>query len=69
MDPGTTTEPVIKRISEKNKNSYFLPKRKDCGEKIMEVVRAGDRVIIMGARDDTLSAFANSIMERINSLS
>lgn len=69
VDRTTGTEPVIKRISEKNRNSYFLPKRKDCGEKIMELVRAGDRVIIMGARDDTLSAFANSIMERINSLS
>ena len=32
--------------------------RERCGDRIVEIAQAGDRVVVMGARDDTLTVFA-----------
>ena len=42
-----------------------LADRPACGDRILELVRPGDRVIVMGARDDTLSTFAAELLQRI----
>jgi UDP-N-acetylmuramate--alanine ligase len=47
------------------RNAEYIPAREDCGNHIVELAQAGDRVIIMGARDDTLSGFAFDILKSI----
>ncbi|MBL0924674.1 MAG: UDP-N-acetylmuramate--alanine ligase [Sphingomonadaceae bacterium] len=42
-----------------------IPSREDCGLRIAELAQPGDRIVIMGARDDTLSAFATGILSAI----
>ncbi|MEM1106957.1 MAG: Mur ligase family protein [Pseudomonadota bacterium] len=42
-----------------------LPKREACGEALLTEARPGDRIVIMGARDDTLSIFAESLVSRL----
>jgi UDP-N-acetylmuramate--alanine ligase len=42
-----------------------LPDRAACGDRIVELARPGDRVIVMGARDDTLSQFAAELVSRL----
>lgn len=39
--------------------------REDCGDRLIELARPGDRIIVMGARDDTLSQFAAGLLESI----
>lgn len=39
--------------------------RAECGRQIIAIARPGDRIVIMGARDDTLSAFAAEIVEKL----
>jgi len=39
--------------------------RVDCAKQITAVARPGDRIVIMGARDDTLSAFAAEMLDNI----
>jgi UDP-N-acetylmuramate--alanine ligase len=39
--------------------------RADCGKRIAELARPGDRVVIMGARDDTLTTFAKELLARL----
>ena len=39
-----------------------IPSRDDCENRIVALARPGDRIVIMGARDDTLSAFARSVL-------
>ena len=39
--------------------------RAACGDKLLELAEAGDRVVVMGARDDTLSTFAAELVERL----
>lgn len=39
--------------------------RAACGDRLVELARSGDRIIVMGARDDTLSVFAQDLLERL----
>jgi UDP-N-acetylmuramate--alanine ligase len=36
-----------------------------CGDKLIELAEPGDRIVVMGARDDTLSTFAAELVERL----
>ena len=44
----------------------YIPARADCAQRIVELARSGEppapRVVVMGARDDTLSQFASEIL-------
>ncbi len=43
----------------------YIASREDCGARLVALARPGDRIIIMGARDDTLSLFAQSVLDRL----
>jgi UDP-N-acetylmuramate--alanine ligase len=42
-----------------------VPDRAACGERIAELAKPGDRIVIMGARDDTLTQFAKDLLARL----
>ena len=44
----------------------YVTSREDCGDRIVEIAQAGDRIVVMGARDDTLSTFARAILDRLD---
>jgi UDP-N-acetylmuramate--alanine ligase len=67
---GTTTrevtsEHIIKGVRDKGREAHHIPARTDCGEKLVALAKPGDRIVIMGARDDTLSEFAASVLQRL----
>lgn len=41
-----------------------LKSRADCGERLVALARPGDRIVVMGARDDSLSTFAAELLAR-----
>ena len=43
-----------------------IPDRSACGTRILALAQPGDRVAVMGARDDTLTEFAQSILARLS---
>ena len=43
-----------------------VPDRATIGARLIAEARAGDRILIMGARDDTLSSFAADLLERLD---
>lgn len=45
--------------------ALHIADRAECGRQIIAMARPGDRIVIMGARDDTLSAFAAEIVEKL----
>ena len=53
-------------ISEAGKPAEHCAAREDCGERIVQIARPGDRIVVMGARDDTLSTFARAILDRLD---
>jgi UDP-N-acetylmuramate--alanine ligase len=42
--------------------------REACGDRLIDLARPGDRIIVMGARDDTLSLFAQSLVEGLGNV-
>lgn len=39
--------------------------RETCGDRLVAAAKPGDRIVIMGARDDTLTEFARSVLGRV----
>ena len=65
VDRSEGSERIVKLIAEAGGQALYIPSREDCGAHIAAIARPGDRVVVMGARDDTLTAFAASILERL----
>ena len=53
-------------ISEAGKPAEHFASRENCGERIVQIAQPGDRIVVMGARDDTLSTFARAILDRLD---
>lgn len=67
---GTTTrevtsEHITKGVHDKGREAHHVPARADCGDKLIALAKPGDRVVIMGARDDTLSEFAAGVLQKL----
>jgi UDP-N-acetylmuramate--alanine ligase len=61
-DRSVTSEDIVRGVREADHDAQAFETRTDCGNKLLELARAGDRVIIMGARDDTLATFASELL-------
>ncbi|MFN5086493.1 MAG: glutamate ligase domain-containing protein [Novosphingobium sp.] len=64
-DRSEGSERIIRMIREHGGNAEYLPSRADCGHYLAEMARPGDRIVIMGARDDTLSVFAREVLASV----
>ncbi len=64
-DRSIGSEKVVADITEFGGNAQHIASREDCGHAINAMARPGDRIVIMGARDDTLRSFAAGILERL----
>ena len=67
---GTTNRAVgsadiVAGVRSLNRAAEHIPERSDCADRLVELARPGDRIIVMGARDDTLTQFAEGLLERL----
>jgi UDP-N-acetylmuramate--alanine ligase len=65
VDRSEGSERIVRLIREAGGTAEYLPDRAACGERIAALVRLGDRVVVMGARDDTLTQFAKDLLARL----
>lgn len=56
-----TSQQFISDCSYKGLNGIYAPSRNEIGKLIESEAKSGDRIVIMGARDDTLTDFAKGI--------
>ncbi len=54
---------IIDAVAAAGKQAAFFERRADIPDFILQQAKPGDRVVVMGARDDTLSDFARSILD------
>lgn len=47
--------------------AYYIPERKNIAKAIKENVQKHDAILVMGARDDTLTTFANKLFQMVKS--
>jgi UDP-N-acetylmuramate--alanine ligase len=66
VDRSEGSERIVRLIREAGGNAEHVPTREDCGNHIAALARPGDRVVIMGARDDTLTVFAKEVLARLS---
>ncbi|MEJ8403950.1 Mur ligase family protein [Brevundimonas vesicularis] len=64
-DRSVGSEDIASGVRVAGRHAEALATRADCGERIVEIAQPGDRIIVMGARDDTLSTFAAELLGRL----
>lgn len=65
VDRSEGSERIVRLIAEAGVSAQYIPSREACADRIVELARPGDRVVIMGARDDTLTLFARDLLARL----
>ncbi len=66
VDRSEGSQRIVRLIGEAGGRAEYIPSRDAVGDRIAEIARPGDRIVIMGARDDTLSTFARDLFARLN---
>ena len=61
-DQSQGSERIVLLIREHGGQAEHIATREDCAARIVQLARPGDRVVVMGARDDTLSQFAKHLL-------
>jgi len=68
---GGTTDRVrgsdwlAEQVVAHERHAEHIPERSAIGDALVAEAQSGDRIVIMGARDDTLSEFARDLVERL----
>ncbi len=67
---GTTTrdvtsDDIVRDIAARGRAAFAFKDRTACAGKLLALARPGDRLVVMGARDDTLSEFAADLLRRL----
>ncbi len=65
VDRSVGSRAVAGRIAGAGRRAEALADRAACGERLLALARPGDRIVVMGARDDTLAAFARGLLDRL----
>jgi UDP-N-acetylmuramate--alanine ligase len=65
VDRSIGSSDIVKEIVRRGRNALALPDRNACGEKLVLLAHSGDRIVVMGARDDSLSQFAQDLLARL----
>lgn len=64
-DRSVGSEDIAAGVRAAGRTAQALATRDACGDRLLELARPGDRILIMGARDDTLSEFAADLLRRL----
>lgn len=61
-DKSISSKEIIKELNYKGIDAFFVPKREDIANEVKLKAVPGDVVLVMGARDDSLTDLCNSIL-------
>jgi UDP-N-acetylmuramate--alanine ligase len=64
-DRSEGAERVVRLIAAAGGHAEHIAERDDVADRIASIARAGDRIVVMGARDDTLTEFARGLLARL----
>jgi len=65
VDRSVGSRDIAEGVVASGRRAEALADRAACGERLLDLARPGDRIVVMGARDDTLSQFAADLLERV----
>lgn len=62
---GVASADIVAAVTAKGRTAFGFADRAACGAKVLELAKPGDRIVVMGARDDTLSQFAGELLAKL----
>ncbi|PKP82400.1 MAG: UDP-N-acetylmuramate--alanine ligase [Alphaproteobacteria bacterium HGW-Alphaproteobacteria-18] len=62
VDRSVSSQDLAADITALGRHAEALGDRDACGGRLLELARPGDRILVMGARDDTLTVFAQELL-------
>lgn len=65
VDRSVGSADIADGVAARGRRAAHLPARAACGERLLALARPGDRIVVMGARDDTLTTFAADLLARV----
>jgi UDP-N-acetylmuramate--alanine ligase len=65
FDRAVGSEQIVAGVRGRGFEAMAFAERGACGDKLLELAEPGDRIVVMGARDDTLSSFAAELLARL----
>ena len=68
VDRSVGSRDIVCEIERRGRKAFAFPDRKTCGDSLVNLARPGDRIVIMGARDDSLSQFARELLRRLETV-
>jgi UDP-N-acetylmuramate--alanine ligase len=57
---------LAEQIAQRGRQAQHIPDRAEIGTALAAEAKPGDRILIMGARDDTLIDFARELLESLS---
>jgi UDP-N-acetylmuramate--alanine ligase len=65
VDRSVASQAITDGVQSRGRAAFSFPDRAAAGDRLVELARPGDRIVVMGARDDTLSSFAADLLQRL----
>jgi UDP-N-acetylmuramate--alanine ligase len=65
VDRSIGSRELVGEIERRGRNALAFADRSACGDSLVKLARPGDRILVMGARDDSLSVFAHELLQRL----
>lgn len=65
VDRSQGAEGIVRLVRKAGGSAEYIPTRKAVGDRLVNLAQGGDRVVVMGARDDTLTTFARDLLGRL----
>ena len=65
VDRNVSSGEITAGVAAAGHQAFAFPTREMCGDKLLSLAAPGDRIVVMGARDDTLSTFAAGLLGQL----
>lgn len=65
VDRSVGSDDIVAGVRAGQRHAEHVPDRAACGDRLIAMALPGDRIVVMGARDDTLSSFAAELVARL----
>jgi UDP-N-acetylmuramate--alanine ligase len=65
VERSVSSVDIVRGVQARGHSAFAFADRAACGDKLVELAKPGDRIVVMGARDDTLSQFAANLVARM----
>jgi UDP-N-acetylmuramate--alanine ligase len=66
VERTVTSADIVADVRAARRNAEHIPERAEAGRRLAALARPGDRILVMGARDDTLSQFAAEVLAALD---